>query len=213
MGNKCCNVKIFKWFVTFDCVRDALLEPFAHQPHCVVGELFLGHRLKVDGLVEGLGLLHQSLVRGFPCGLGVAERLGHGHVELLDAADRGEYGEHIIAVVAEILISCHKRPLVIFRIKDVLAVELRVVGEMQQGEYGRHQVDLRAEFLHPLRTDEARGIYDRRDVVLVNRDAGLAGAGGAVVGHDDKHGVAEPRLARCLGEELADGEVGVLNCG
>ena len=84
---------------------------------------------------------------------------------------------------------------------------------MQQGEDGRHQVNLGAKLLHPPRLDEARGIDDRRYVVLVHRDAGLAGAGGAVVGHDDEHGVAEPRSARGLGEELADGEIGVLHGG
>ncbi len=145
--------------------------------------------------------------------LGVAPRSGLPHVELPDSANRREDGQHIITVVAQILVGGHERPLVVVRREDVPAVELRVIGEVQQGEDGRHQVNLGAKLLHPPRLDEARGIDDRRYVVLVHRDAGLAGAGGAVVGHDDEHGVAEPRSARGLGEELADGEIGVLHGG
>ena len=64
------------------------------------GILFLCQRTEVDGLVEGLGLLDKRVSVGNFRRLGVMPRLGRSHVELLDSADGGENGQHIVAVVA-----------------------------------------------------------------------------------------------------------------
>ena len=86
---------------------------------------------------------------------------------------------------------------------------MRIVAHVEQREERRHQVDLRDDAFDALRLHEARSVDQGRNVVLVQRNLGAAGARCAVVRRDKENRVVEPRLPRSLREELTEGVVGI----
>ena len=151
-----------------------------------------GSVFQIDALVEYLRLV--ALGRGgrLPERLRMHPGRRLRHVELQHPAHRRKHRQDIVLQEAQVLVRRHERPLVEVRCKDILTVERRIIGEVQQGEERRHQVDLRAELLHAARGDESRRIDQRRNVVLVHGNARLARAGSAVVGHHHEDRLFEP---------------------
>ena len=128
---------------------------------------------------------------------------------LLEPPHGREDGEHVAFEVAQILIGGDECAVDELLVVYAAAEEVRVVAHVEQREERRHQVDLRDDAFDALRLHEARSVDQGRNVVLVQRNLGAAGARCAVVRRDEENRVVEPRLPRSFREELTEGVVGI----
>ena len=169
-----------------------------HAIHILLDDgLELAFHLRLHGDLAEEVLLHQGVVDG-------VETLRLRSVELKHIA--------IFDVLVDAVEIVHGEGLLCGRVEQVDAE--REVGLLvaDEAEHGGHDVDLLGNGVAHARLDEfATGVVDddgraeSTDVALVFVVVALVGV---VVGeHED--GVLEPRLLGCLGEEAAEGHVGV----
>ena len=140
---------------------------------------------------------------------GAVLQWAHGVLPYL--ADRGEHGQAVAFQIAQVLVGRHERAGMIGRGEDVLSCKGYAAVQVEQGQNGRHEVNLRTEFPHLARPYDFRGIDKAWDVVAVDGQRCLSRTGGTVVGNDDEHRVPEPDFPLRLGDESADGIVGVFH--
>lgn len=133
------------------------------------------------------------------------------HGILVNTANWAQHGETVAVEIAQILIGSHEGTGTECRGKDILPHQPRTVTDVEHREHCGHEVNLRTECGDALRTHEAWRIDDGGDVIILYRDVDRPGTGSAMVGDNNKDGVAEPCLAAGCTQELADGIIGVFH--
>ncbi len=95
--------------------------------------------------------------------------------------------------------------------QDVLPEETRAVAEIEQGQQGRADVDLRCQRIHLRWRDVARRPDQQRDMKVLDRQISLAAPGSGVVRENHENRIVKPGMLFCLLQKLTDRPVGVFD--